>query len=138
MKKGFTLIAVILVVFGGVVGGLFGKLPIISADSSTTPEKIVSDYTEALSVIDKNYVGKVDHEKITDSLDPEHALDARPALVLLHPRRIPKTLRRAVLAILRHRRLDPPAPRRRVCSISNSKHAGRKGGSSVRRSLFDS
>ena len=67
MNKGFTLIAVILVVLGGVVGGLFGKLPIISADSSTTPEKIVSDYTEALSVIDKNYVGKVDHEKITDT-----------------------------------------------------------------------
>lgn len=67
MNKGFTLIAIILVALGGVVGGLFGKLPIISADSSMTPEKIVSDYTEALSVIDKNYVGKVDHEKITDT-----------------------------------------------------------------------
>jgi len=67
MNRRFALIAVILVVLGGIVGGLFGKLPITWADSSTTPEKIVSDYTEALSVIDKNYVGKVDHEKIADT-----------------------------------------------------------------------
>ena len=67
MNRGFTLSAVILVVVGALVGGLFGRLPATSADSSTTPDKIVSDYTEALSVIDKNYVGKVDHEKITDT-----------------------------------------------------------------------
>lgn len=67
MNRGFTLGAVILVMLGAVIGGLFGRLPATSADSSVTPEKIVSDYTEALSVIEKNYVGQVDREKITET-----------------------------------------------------------------------
>jgi carboxyl-terminal processing protease len=68
MKKRFGIIALILVAAGAVVGGLFGRLPLRAAASDgTTPARILSDYREALDIIDKDYVGAVDHEKITDS-----------------------------------------------------------------------
>jgi len=68
MNRNFTIGAVILVVIGAVFGGLFGRLSYTtSADSSVTAGRIVSDYTEALDVIDKNYIGKIDHEKIADA-----------------------------------------------------------------------
>ena len=82
MTKKFGLIAVIFVTVGAVVGGIFGKLPAItSADNSITTKRVVSDYREALDVIDKNYAAKVDHEAITESsiqsmlwtLDPHSA-----------------------------------------------------------------
>ena len=64
MNRNFAIGALILVVVGAVVGGLFGRLSsTTSADSSVTAGRIVSDYTEALAVVDKNYVGKIDHEK---------------------------------------------------------------------------
>ena len=62
MSIRFALGAVILIVAGAVFGGIFGKLPATtSADSNVTPAKIIADYSEAIDVIDKNYVGKVDH-----------------------------------------------------------------------------
>ncbi len=68
MNKKFALVAGILVVLGAVVGGLFGKLSSsIYADTSLSEERVVSDYREALDVIDKNYIGVVDHEKISDT-----------------------------------------------------------------------
>lgn len=68
MNKKFALIAGVLILLGAVFGGIFGRLPAtISADTSMTPEKVIADYREALDVIDKNYIGKVDHEKVTDS-----------------------------------------------------------------------
>ena len=68
MNRNFAIGAVVLVIVGAVFGGLFGRLSsTTSADSSITSGRIVSDYTEALEVIDKNYVGKVDHEKVADS-----------------------------------------------------------------------
>jgi carboxyl-terminal processing protease len=68
MNRNFAIGAVILVLFGAVFGGLFGRLSsTTSADSNVTAGRVVSDYTEALDVIDKNYVGKIDHEKITDT-----------------------------------------------------------------------
>lgn len=67
MNKGFTLAAIVLVIIGAVAGGLFGKLPAASGSGSVTHESVVADYTEALAIIDKNYVGAVDHEKITDT-----------------------------------------------------------------------
>jgi carboxyl-terminal processing protease len=51
-----------------VFGGLFGRLSsTTSADSSVTAGRIVADYKEALDVIDRNYVGKIDHEKVADT-----------------------------------------------------------------------
>jgi len=68
MNRKLGIIAILLIVVGAVFGGLFGRVPIRSAaDTSLTPEKVVSDYRQALDVIDENYVGKIDHEKITES-----------------------------------------------------------------------
>jgi carboxyl-terminal processing protease len=69
MTKKFILIAFILVLLGAIFGGIFGRLPVqqTSADNTTTPGKIVSDYREALEVIDANYVSKIDHEKVAES-----------------------------------------------------------------------
>ncbi|MCU1290705.1 MAG: C-terminal peptidase (prc) [Acidobacteria bacterium] len=68
MNKKFATLAFIVVFLGALGGGLFGRLPInTSADASVSPEKITSDYREALEVVNANYVGKVDHENILDS-----------------------------------------------------------------------
>ncbi|MFN6965117.1 MAG: S41 family peptidase [Pyrinomonadaceae bacterium] len=89
MNKRFGIIALILVIGGGVVGGLFGRLPqATSADNSVTPARVIADYREALDVIDKNYVGPVRHEEITDSsiqgmlfaLDPHSSFFTRDEL----------------------------------------------------------
>ncbi|HLA95510.1 MAG TPA: hypothetical protein VK612_07305, partial [Pyrinomonadaceae bacterium] len=65
MNKQFLLIAVGLVVLGGVLGAIFGKLPQnMLAGPTTSTEKIAADYSEAVSVIDTNYILKVDHEKV--------------------------------------------------------------------------
>ncbi len=68
MNRKFIIIAVLLVVFGAIFGGVFGKLPVTSlADTTLNKEKVVADYREAINVIDANYVGKVDHEKLSES-----------------------------------------------------------------------
>jgi carboxyl-terminal processing protease len=86
MNRKFIIIAVLLVVFGAVIGGVFGKLPVTSlADTTLNKEKVVTDYKEALAVIDANYVGKIDHEKLSESsiqgmlftLDPHSAFFTR-------------------------------------------------------------
>lgn len=68
MNRRFGYLAILVVAVCAVVGGLFGRMPTrIAAGSSLTPERVESDYREALKVIDDNYVGPVDHEKTTDS-----------------------------------------------------------------------
>ena len=68
MNKKFAVFAVIVIVTGAILGGLFGNFAgSSSADSSLTPEKVISDYREALEVIDANYIGEVDHEKVSES-----------------------------------------------------------------------
>lgn len=57
-----------MVAVGSVLGGFFGKMPVSrSTETGVTTESVASDYNEALSLIDLNYAGKVDHERITDS-----------------------------------------------------------------------
>ncbi len=86
MNKRFPLIALILVVFGAILGGIFGRLPArTSAEAGVTPERVTTDYKEAVAVIDANYGGNVDHERITDtsmqamlwSLDPHSSFFSR-------------------------------------------------------------
>lgn len=86
MNRNFAVGAVVLVVVGAMLGGLFGRLSsTTSADSSVTAGRIVADYREALDVIDKNYGGKIDHEKVADasiqsmlwSLDPHSSFFTR-------------------------------------------------------------
>src|SRR6476469_9971684 len=89
MNKRFALIAVLLIVLGAVVGGLFGRMPFrASADSAVTPQRVLADYKEALKVVDDNYVSAVDHEKTTESsmqamlwtLDPHSSFFSRAEL----------------------------------------------------------
>lgn len=86
MSKKFILIAVILIVLGAAFGGILGRLPQqTSADNSITSEKIIGDYREAIDLIDANYVGAIDHEKVAESsiqsmlwtLDPHSAFFTR-------------------------------------------------------------
>ncbi|MGI9056233.1 MAG: S41 family peptidase [Pyrinomonadaceae bacterium] len=86
MNKKFGIIAIIIVLTGAIAGGIFGRLPVqTSADNTLTTGKIVADYREALDVIETNYVGKTDHEKIAESsiqgmlwtLDPHSAFFTR-------------------------------------------------------------
>ncbi|MEP6787600.1 MAG: S41 family peptidase [Acidobacteriota bacterium] len=68
MNSRFTFFALILIVVGAIIGGLFGHLPArTSADSAVTSERVLADYKEALSVIDEGYVGTVDNAKASDS-----------------------------------------------------------------------
>ena len=89
MDKKFPVIALILVAVGAIAGGIFGKMPVsISAEAGVTTERVTADYNEALGVIDANYAGTVDHEKITDSsmqstlwtLDPHSSFFGREEL----------------------------------------------------------
>jgi len=93
MGKRFALIAVIFVAAGAVLGGLFGRTPFqASANDNTTPERVLSDYREAIDIIEKNYVGSVEHEKITDNsvqgmlftLDPHSSFFTREELRKLY------------------------------------------------------
>lgn len=85
MEKRLIIGAAVLIVAGAIAGGLFGKLSKTSASSEITNARVVSDYREALDVIDKNYIGKVDYEKISESsiqstlwsLDPHSAFFTR-------------------------------------------------------------
>ena len=86
MNKKFGIIAILIVLAGAVAGGLFGRIPVqTSADNTLTTEKIVTDYRQALEVIEENYVGKTDHEKIAESsiqgmlwtLDPHSSFFSR-------------------------------------------------------------
>jgi len=86
MKRNFVILAVVVVALGAIVGGLFGKLPFrSSAGTAVTAEKIESDYSEAIGVIDGNYAGTVDHEKVSDrsiqgmlwTLDPHSSFFTR-------------------------------------------------------------
>lgn len=68
MNRKFLSIAIGFVVVGAVLGGIFGKMPSrTSAGANTTSETITKDYSEAIDLIDKNYVAKIDHEKISES-----------------------------------------------------------------------
>lgn len=89
MNNRFALILIAIVAVGAVVGGLFGRMPRrTAADNNVTSETILSDYKDALKVIDENYVGKVDHEKTTDTsmqamlwtLDPHSSYFTREEL----------------------------------------------------------
>jgi carboxyl-terminal processing protease len=81
MSKKFAFIIILVIAVSAVLGGLFGKFSKTAADTSVTPEKISVDYREALGVIEKNYVGTVNREQISEksiqsmlwTLDPHSA-----------------------------------------------------------------
>lgn len=68
MAKRFAILVFVVVIAGAVLGGLFGRMPFrASASDTATPARILADYREAVDIIDKNYIGSVEYEKITDS-----------------------------------------------------------------------
>ena len=67
MDKRLLTFGVIFIVLGAIAGGLFGKLAKTSASTEVTAAGIVTDYREALDAIDRNYIGKVDYERISDT-----------------------------------------------------------------------
>ena len=81
MSKKVAFIIILFIAVSALIGGLFGKFSKTSADTTVTPEKISTDYREALDVIDKNYVGEVKHEQLSEksiqsmlwTLDPHSA-----------------------------------------------------------------
>ncbi len=89
MDKKFPIIALVLIALGTILGGVLGKMPLrANAEAGVTVERVTSDYNEALDVIDANYAGSVDHDKITDSsmqatlwtLDPHSSFFGREEL----------------------------------------------------------
>jgi carboxyl-terminal processing protease len=110
MEKRLWIGAVVLVVIGAIAGGLFGRLAKTSASSEVTAAKVVSDYREALDVIDKNYIGKVDYEKISDTsiqstlwtLDPHSGFFTRDEFRKLYEEQASKFYGIGV-SILQHR-----------------------------------
>ncbi|MBK8464659.1 MAG: S41 family peptidase [Chloracidobacterium sp.] len=89
MSKQFALFSVVLVLIGVIAGGLFGRLPSrTSADNGISSEKVLSDYKEALNLINESYSGAIDQEKATDSamqsmlwtLDPHSSFFSREEL----------------------------------------------------------
>lgn len=89
MNRYFALIAGIVIVVGAVVGGLVGKLPTRSVSgTAVTNERVTADYKEILDVVDENYAGSINHEKLTDqsmqamlwTLDPHSAFFSRAEL----------------------------------------------------------
>ncbi|MDQ4121548.1 MAG: S41 family peptidase [Acidobacteriota bacterium] len=79
MSKIFSIIFVAVIVFGAILGGLFGRGSLTAQAEPTTPiGKIRSDYNDALRVVAENYVSPVDYEKVSEdsiqgmlwSLDP--------------------------------------------------------------------
>ena len=68
MRRSFVVIALILTGVGALAGGLFGKLQnSASAGTEMTPQKVVSDYSEALDIVAKNYGGKQNLETLSDT-----------------------------------------------------------------------
>ncbi|MGD9563759.1 MAG: S41 family peptidase [Pyrinomonadaceae bacterium] len=110
MEKKLWIGAAVLVVLGAVAGGLFGRLAKTSASGEMSPGRIVSDYREALEVIEKNYAGKIDHEKISDTsiqstlwtLDPHSGFFTRDEFRKLYEEQASKFYGIGV-SILQHR-----------------------------------
>jgi carboxyl-terminal processing protease len=68
MRRSFVVIALILTAVGALAGGLFGTLQnSASAGTELTSKKVVSDYSEALEIVSKNYSGKQNLETLSDS-----------------------------------------------------------------------
>ncbi len=68
MGRRFTVFAVLFILAGALAGGFLGRIPArTSAEGEVTAEKLLTEYREALRVIEDGYSGKVDLEKVNDS-----------------------------------------------------------------------
>jgi carboxyl-terminal processing protease len=68
MNRRFTIFALAVIIGGAGLGGLFGRLPArTAAEGEVTTDRVLTDYREALQVIEEGYSGKADLEKVNDS-----------------------------------------------------------------------
>lgn len=93
LYRKFWLLGIGLVLAGGLIGGIFGRLPgDAKANTALTTEDLVRDYAEALQVVDANYIDEVDREETLDSsiqsmlwtLDPHSAFFTKDELRKLY------------------------------------------------------
>ncbi len=86
MNKKFGIAAILIVVAGVLIGGLFGRMPVgISADSSLSVESISADHNEAVRLINENYGSALDQDKTLETsiqgmlwtLDPHSSFFSR-------------------------------------------------------------
>ena len=68
MSKIFSIVFLLIICVGAIVGGLFGRSGALtaSAEPRTPIEKVRNDYREALGVVAENYVSPIDYEKVTE------------------------------------------------------------------------
>ncbi len=108
---------------GAIAGGLFGRSTAKQAvNTKLTTEKISDDFGEALEMMDKSYVRKLDREQVLDRSIQSMLFTLDPHSSFFTQHRIPKALRRTILAILRNRSFDSAASRRRLCAICYSRN----------------
>lgn len=93
LYRKFWLLGIGLVLAGGLIGGIFGRLPAgAKANTTLTTEDLVRDYSEAIQVVDANYIDEVDREETLDSsiqsmlwtLDPHSAFFTKDELRKLY------------------------------------------------------
>jgi len=92
MEKRFRNFGLLVVALGALAGGLFVRLPNRTDYSGVESPEIAANYSEALSVIEDNYVAPVDHEKVAESsiqgmlwaLDPHSSFFNREELKKLY------------------------------------------------------
>jgi carboxyl-terminal processing protease len=64
MNKFLGLGIVLFLTVGAIVGGVFGRAT-FGGESRSALEKLNNDYAEAVRLVDENYAGKIDYEKVT-------------------------------------------------------------------------
>jgi carboxyl-terminal processing protease len=68
MTKSFLIFAAVLIFIGAVLGGILGRTPLSSGASGViSKQSIAEDYSEAVNLIDNNYVTSVEREKTLES-----------------------------------------------------------------------
>lgn len=87
MNKFLSILFIVILVVGAILGGLFGRSAgfTVNSESRTPVEKVRSDYAQAVKLVTDNYVGEVKFEKVTEdsiqgmlhTLDPHSSFFTR-------------------------------------------------------------
>ena len=90
MKQRFAVLLVLVVLLSSLVGGLLGGNAAAKSGSSnsTSPNEFLTNFTEALDVIQQTYVDKVGPDKLVYSAIKGHASGFGSALQFLRSQRI--------------------------------------------------
>ena len=86
MKHRFAVLLVLVVLMSSLVGGFMGGSVTAGTGpsaASTSPNQFLSEFTEALDLIEKNHVDNIKADKLGVQRDQGHVARARSALQLL-------------------------------------------------------